>query len=123
VFVYHYYIATEGLILALEEVNGDISGGQKKLQEALAGVEFDAAYGHIALDENLSAISNNYVQRIVPDLNGDKVPDAKTIRVLTDVDQQFGGLFSADAPAPDRENPKCVKGSPPEWVGNAEEVG
>jgi branched-chain amino acid transport system substrate-binding protein len=123
VFVYHYYIATEALALALEEVNGDISGGQKKLQEALAGVEFDAAYGNIKLDENRSAISDNYVQRIVPDLNGDKVPDAKTIRVIPDTDQQFGGLFSAEAPAPDRENPKCEKGSPPEWVGNAEPVG
>jgi branched-chain amino acid transport system substrate-binding protein len=123
VFVYHYYIATEALALALEEVNGDISGGQKKLQEALANVEFDAAYGHIALDENRSAISNNYVQRIVPDLNGDKVPDAKTIRLIPDTDQQFGGLFSEEAPPPDRENPKCEKGNPPEWVGNAEEVG
>jgi branched-chain amino acid transport system substrate-binding protein len=123
VFVYHYYIATEALALALEEVNGDISGGQKKLQEALADVEFDAAYGNIALDENRSAISNNYVQRIVPDLNGDNVPDAKTIRVIPDTDQQFGGLFSTDAPAPDRENPKCEKGSPPKWVGNAEPVG
>lgn len=123
VFVYHYYIATEGLALALEEVNGDISGDQKALQEALAGVTFDAAYGNIALDENLSAISNNYVQQIVKDTNGDGTPDPKTIRVLTDVDQQFGGLFSEDAPAPDRENPKCVKGSEPEWVGNAENVG
>ena len=123
VFVYHYYIATEALALALEEVNGDISGGQKALQEALAGVTFDAAYGNIALDENLSAISNNYVQQIVKDTNGDGTPDPKTIRVLTDVDQQFGGLFSEDAPAPDRENPKCVKGSPPKWVGNAEEIG
>jgi branched-chain amino acid transport system substrate-binding protein len=123
VFVYHYYIATEALALALEEVNGDISGGQKKLQEALANVEFDAAYGHIALDENLSAISNNYVQQIVKDQNGDGTPDPKTIRILTDVDQQFGGLFTEEAPAPDRENPKCEKGNPPEWVGNAEEVG
>ena len=123
VFVYHYYIATEALALAMEEVNGDISGGQKALQKALAGVTFDAAYGNIALDENLSAISNNYVQQIVKDTNGDGTPDPKTIRVLTDVDQQFGGLFSEDAPAPDRENPKCVKGSEPEWVGNAEKVG
>jgi branched-chain amino acid transport system substrate-binding protein len=123
VFVYHYYVASEGLALGLEKVDGDISGGQKKLQEALADVEFDAAYGHIKLDENRSAISNNYVQRIVPDLNGDKVPDAKTIRVIPDTDQQFGGLFSTDAPAPDRENPKCVKGSEPKWVGNAEPVG
>jgi branched-chain amino acid transport system substrate-binding protein len=123
VFVYHYYIAAEGLIQALEQVDGDISGGQKKLQEALADVEFDAAYGHIALDENRSAISNNYVQQIVPDQNGDGTPDVKTIRVITDTDQQFGGLFSEDAPAPDRENPKCEKGNPPEWVGKAEEVG
>jgi branched-chain amino acid transport system substrate-binding protein len=123
VFVYHYYIATEALALALEEVNGDISGGQKKLQEALGGVEFDAAYGHIKLDENRSAISDNYVQKIVPDVNGDGTPDAKTIRVIPDTDQQFGGLFSTDAPAPDRENPKCEKGSPPKWVGNAEPVG
>jgi branched-chain amino acid transport system substrate-binding protein len=123
VFVYHYYIASEALIQALEQVGGDISGGQKKLQEALADVEFDAAYGNIKLDENRSAISDNYVQRIVPDTTGDNVPDAKTIRVIPDTDQQFGGLFSEEAPAPDRENPKCEKGNPPEWVGNAEEVG
>jgi branched-chain amino acid transport system substrate-binding protein len=123
VFVYHYYIASEALILALEEVNGDISGGQKKLQEALANVEFDAAYGHIALDENRSAISNNYVQRVVPDQNGDGTPDVKTIRVIEGTDQQFGGLFSEDTPNPDRENPKCEEGNPPEWVGSAEEVG
>jgi branched-chain amino acid transport system substrate-binding protein len=123
VFVYHYYIAAEALALALEQVNGDISGGQKKLQEALADVEFDAAYGNIKLDENRSAISDNYVQRVVPDVTGDKVPDAKTIRVVPSTDQQFGGLFTEDSPAPDRENPKCEEGSPPEWVGNAEEVG
>jgi branched-chain amino acid transport system substrate-binding protein len=123
VFVYHYYIASEALALALEEVNGDISGGQKKLQEALADVEFDAAYGHIALDENRSAISNNYVQRVVRDQNGDGTPDVKTIRVIEDTDQQFGGLFSEETPNPDRENPKCEKGNQPEWVGAAQEVG
>jgi branched-chain amino acid transport system substrate-binding protein len=123
VFVYHYYIASEALIQALEQVNGDISGGQKKLQEALADVEFDAAYGNIKLDENRSAISDNYVQRIVPDTTGDNVPDAKTIRVIPDTDQQFGGLFTEETPNPDRENPKCEQGNQPAWVGNAEEVG
>ena len=34
----------------------------------------------------------------------------------------FGGAFSADTPPPDRENPKCEKGSSPPWVGNAEKV-
>ena len=114
-------LATMALLAACGQVR--IERPREGQPNVVQYVEFDAAYGHIALDENRSAISNNYVQRIVPDLNGDGTPDAKTIRVLTDVDQQFGGLFSADAPAPDRENPKCVKGSPPEWVGNAEEVG
>jgi branched-chain amino acid transport system substrate-binding protein len=123
VFVYHYYIAMEALALAMEEVNGDISGGQKALQEALANVEFDAAYGPIKLDENRSAISSNYVQQVVPDTNGDGVQDVKTIRVIPDTDQQFGGIFSEDTPSPDRENPKCEKGEPVPWVGKAEEVG
>ena len=123
VFVYHYYVAAEGLILGLEKVNGDISGGQKKLQDALADVEFDAAYGHIKLDENRSAISDNYVQQVVPDTNGDNVPDVKTIRRIPDTDQQFGGVFTTETPSPDRENPKCEEGQKPGWVGKAEDVG
>jgi branched-chain amino acid transport system substrate-binding protein len=123
VFVYHYYIAAEALALALEEVNGDISGGQKALQEALTNVEFEAAYGPIKLDENRSAISSNYVQQVVPDQTGDNVPDVKTVREIPDVDQAFGGFFTEDTPPPDRENPKCEKGEPPTWVGKAEEIG
>ncbi len=123
VFVYHYYIGMEGLLLALEQVDGDISGGQKALQEALNDVEFDAAYGPIALDENRSAISSNYVQQVVPDTNGDGVQDVKTIREIPDTDQAFGGIFTTETPAPDRENPKCEKGKKPSWVGKAEDVG
>ena len=63
-----------------------------------------------------------FVKKIVADKTGDGVPDVKTFERIPDVDQTFGGVFSADTPAPDRENPKCEKGSPPPWVGNAEEV-
>jgi branched-chain amino acid transport system substrate-binding protein len=38
------------------------------------------------------------------------------------VDQTFGGFFSPETPAPDRENPTCEKKDPPSWVGKAEEV-
>ena len=38
-FTYGYYVNTWGLIKGLEAVKGDISGGQKKLQEALAKVD------------------------------------------------------------------------------------
>jgi branched-chain amino acid transport system substrate-binding protein len=123
VFVYNYYNNMEGLLQALESVDGDISGDQKALQEALAGITLDGAYGPIELDDNRQAIADNYVQQIVPDTNGDKIPDVKTISRIPQVDQTFGGFFSEDTPDLDRENPKCEKKDPPEWVGNAEPVG
>jgi branched-chain amino acid transport system substrate-binding protein len=124
VFTYGYYTAGRALIKGLEEVNGDISD-QKPLQEALAGVTLtgeEAPWGDVKLDDNHQAISDVYVKKIVADKTGDGVPDVQTFERIPDVDQTFGGAFSADTPAPDRENPKCEKGSAPPWVGNAEKV-
>ena len=120
VFVYNYYTAAEGLILALEEVDGDISD-LDAFWEAMSNVEFDAAYGHIKLDENRNAISDNYVKRVVPDATGDGVPDVQTILRVPEVDQQFGGAFTPETPPPDRSNPTCEERELP-WVGKAEPV-
>ena len=62
------------------------------------------------------------MKRIVKDKTGDGVPDVETFRRIPDVDQTFGGFFSAEQPAPDRSNPKCEKRTPPPWVGKAEKV-
>jgi branched-chain amino acid transport system substrate-binding protein len=124
VFTYGYYTGTQALIKGLEAVNGDISD-QQPLQDALADVTLsgdEAPYGDVKLDENRQAISNVFVKRIVKDKTGDGVADVETFARIPDVDQTFGGVFSAETPAPDRENPKCVKGEPPAWVGQAEEV-
>jgi branched-chain amino acid transport system substrate-binding protein len=124
VFTYGYYTAGQALVKALEEVDGDISD-PKALQDALAGVTLagdEAPYGDVKLDDNHQAISNIFVKRIVKDKTGDGVPDVETFRRIPDVDQTFGGFFSADTPAPDRSNPKCEKRTPPSWVGKAEEV-
>jgi branched-chain amino acid transport system substrate-binding protein len=121
VFVYNYYTAGWALIKGLEEVNGDISD-QSKLQQALTSVTLDAPWGEIKLDENRNGVADNFVKEIVPDTNGDKVPDVKTVRRVPGVEQTFGGTFTADTPPPDRTNPKCEKGNQPDWVGNAEEV-
>jgi branched-chain amino acid transport system substrate-binding protein len=124
VFTYGYYTGTQALIKGLEAVNGDISD-QKPLQDALADVTLsgdEAPYGDVELDENHQAISNVFLKRIVKDKTGDGVADVQTFRRIPDVDQTFGGFFSAETPAPDRENPKCEKGEAPAWVGNAEEV-
>ena len=58
---------------------------------------------------------------MVPDADGDGVPEAETIRRIPDVDQAFGGTFTPDTPAPDRSNPPCEQRDVP-WVGQAEEV-
>ncbi len=124
VFTYGYYTAAQALVKGLEEAEGDVSD-QKKLQDALANVTLsgdEAPYGDVKLDDNHQAISNIFVKRIVKDKTGDGVPDVETFRRIPDVDQTFGGFFSADSPAPDRTNPKCEKRDPPPWVGNAEEV-
>ena len=47
---------------------------------------------------------------------------AESDAVFAKVDQSFGGVFTADTPAPDRQNPTCEEGTPPPWVGNAEPV-
>ena len=124
VFTYGYYTAAQALVKGLEAVNGDVSD-QTQLQEALADVSLsgdEAPYGDVTLDENNQAISNIFVKRIVKDKTGDGVPDVETFRRIPEVDQTFGGFFSADTPAPDRENPTCEERDPPSWVGQAEEV-
>lgn len=124
VFTYGYYTAGRALVKGLEAVDGDITD-QAKLQEALTGVELtgeEAPWGDVKLDDNRQAISDVFVKKIVADKTGDGVPDVQTFAQIPAVDQTFGGAFSAETPAPDRENPKCEKGTPPPWVGNAEEV-
>jgi branched-chain amino acid transport system substrate-binding protein len=124
VFTYGYYTAGRALVKGLEEVDGDISD-QTALQDALAGVTLsgeEAPWGDVKLDDNHQAISDVYVKKIVADKSGDGVPDVQTFERIPEVDQTFGGAFSADTPPPDRQNPKCEKGSAPPWVGNAEKV-
>jgi branched-chain amino acid transport system substrate-binding protein len=124
VFTYGYYTAGRALVKGLEAVNGDITD-QSKLQQALGSVTLsgeEAPWGDVKLDDNRQAISNVFVKKIVADKTGDGVPDVQTFERIPDVDQAFGGVFTADSPAPDRTNPKCEKGTPPPWVGNAEKV-
>jgi branched-chain amino acid transport system substrate-binding protein len=124
VFTYGYYTGMTALIKGLEAVNGDIAD-QAPLQEALAGMTLtgeEAPWGDVKLDENHQAISDVYLKKIVKDANGDGMPDVQTIARIPDVDQTFSGVFTAETPPPDRENPKCEKGEAPPWVGNREEV-
>src|SRR5205814_10019460 len=60
----NYYDSTMALILALRQVNGDLSNNQAKLREALAKLEIDAPNGKIKLDSNRQAIGTNFVTEV-----------------------------------------------------------
>ena len=114
VFTYGYYTAGQALVKGLEAVDGDVSD-QKALQDALAEVTLsgdEAPYGDVKLDDNRQAISNVFVKRIVKDKTGDGVPDVETFRRIPDVDQTFGGFFSAETPGAGSQQPEVREARP-----------
>jgi branched-chain amino acid transport system substrate-binding protein len=112
-FTYGYYINTLGLIKGLQAVNGDISGGQKKLQAAIGKVSIASPYGPLHLDKNRQAVINVFYQQLYT--KGGKLA-IKTVGEVPNVDQTFGGTYSTKTPAPGRNFPTCVKKSLP-WQG------
>ena len=115
-FGYGYYVAGKALNQALVAVDGDLSDNQAALREALSKMTLDVPYGSVTLDENRQGIITTYVQQLVLDANNEVV--SKTVSLIPDVDQSFGGTFTTDTPSPDRENPPCEARELP-WVGNA----
>jgi branched-chain amino acid transport system substrate-binding protein len=111
-----YYDAMEAALLALEEVDGDLSDNHEAFRTALTELELDSPNGKTTLDENRNAVAPNFLFEVVADETGDGVPDIKTLKEVPDVDQTFAGFFSAQTPTPDRKNPKCEKGNPPPWT-------
>jgi branched-chain amino acid transport system substrate-binding protein len=117
-FTYGYYVNAWGLMKGLEAVKGDLSGGQKKLQEAIGKETLPAPYGEIKLDDNRQAIISVYDQQLY--MNNGKLA-VKTINEIPGVDQTFGGTFSGSTPAPGRNAPGCQKRNLP-WLGKATPV-
>ncbi len=108
IFLWGYYNAAQGMVRGLEAVSGDISD-PAALQSALGTTEIETGTGPMVLDANRNGVANNYVVQILPD-------GIKTLAVVPEVDQTFGGAFSADTPNPDRDNPECVEATPPPWT-------
>ncbi|HKY88725.1 MAG TPA: ABC transporter substrate-binding protein, partial [Candidatus Limnocylindrales bacterium] len=93
-FAHAYYIETKAALLALKEVNGDLSGGQKKFMEALAKLKFDTPTGPVSLDANRNGIANQYVTEVAKKDDGSLYN--KVVSVTQAVDQTLG--LGADSP-------------------------
>ncbi|WP_193178533.1 ABC transporter substrate-binding protein [Oricola nitratireducens] len=106
-FAHAYYINMKAALLGLQEVNGDVSDGGKKLREVLSGLEFETPTGKVSLDENRNAIADMFLTEVTE--AGDGTLVNKLIKVTPQVNQTLGipkDEFLALG-AVSRENPSC----------------
>ncbi len=106
-FAHAYYINMKAALLALDEVNGDLSDGQAAFREALSNLEFDTPTGKVSLDENRNAIADIYLTEVTEGPDGTLLN--KLIQVTPQVNQTLGidkDEFMALG-AVSRDNPSC----------------
>ncbi len=106
-----YRDGVEALLEAFER-SGGATGAP--LLAALARVRLASPTGRIHLDANRQAVGPNYLSRIATDAKGR--PTIRTMRVVPNVEQTFGGYFKPGDPPPSRTTPACVKRTPPPWA-------
>jgi branched-chain amino acid transport system substrate-binding protein len=111
-----YRNGMEAVLKALDQVNGDLSDGQRRFMAALAKTELDAPNGHVRLDRNRQAIAANYLNRLTRNAKGEL--EVHTFLTIPNVDQSFGGLFDAGSPPPGRTTPACKRDRPPPWAAD-----
>lgn len=87
-FAHGYYVETAAALLALKQVNGDLSGGEKKFMTALAGLKFDTPTGPVSVDANRNGIANEYVTEVAKNADGSLYN--KVVSVTKQVDQTLG---------------------------------
>jgi len=105
-FAHAYYIGMKAAILALGEVNGDLSD-PAAYRAALAGLTLDTPTGKVSLDENRNAIADMYLTEVVEGPDGNLVN--QLIKTTSQVNQTLGidkDEFMALG-AVSRENPSC----------------
>jgi branched-chain amino acid transport system substrate-binding protein len=106
-----YRDGVEAALEALERAGGATGPA---LMTVLAKLELASLSGRVRLDPNRQAIGPNYLSRVATDPQGK--PTIRTLRVVPDVEQMFGGYFKPTDPPPSRTTPACVKRTPPPWA-------
>ena len=106
-FAHAYYINTKAALLALNEVDGDLSDGGVKYRAALSNLSFETPTGMVSLDERRQAIGDIFLTEVIEGPDGNLVN--KTIKVISQVSQTSGldyAKFLEYGPV-SRENPVC----------------
>jgi branched-chain amino acid transport system substrate-binding protein len=106
-FAQGYYINTKAMLLALDKVGGDLSGGEAKFRDVLAHLEFDTPTGKVKLDKNRQAIADNYLTEVAKADDGHLYN--KVVKVIPAVNQTLG-IPETDflkLGVANRDNPDC----------------
>jgi branched-chain amino acid transport system substrate-binding protein len=106
-FAQGYYIETKALLAALNKVNGDVSGDQAKLRDALTHLALDTPTGKVTLDKNRQAVADNYLTEVAKADDGHLYN--KVVKVMPAVNQTLG-IPEADfmkLGVANRDNPSC----------------
>jgi branched-chain amino acid transport system substrate-binding protein len=106
-----YRDGVEALLQAFQRSEGETGA---PLLAALAQLRLSSPVGRVQLDSNRQAVAPNYLSRVATDAKGR--PTFRTIRVVPNVEQTFGGYFGPGDPPPSRTSPACVKRAPPPWA-------
>ncbi len=115
-FAYGYYVGTLALVEALGAVGGDLSDNHSALRAELSSMTVEAPYGSVSLDANRQGIVDTFVAQLVLDEASGEIVQ-QTVAIVPEVDQTFGGTYSADTEPPERDNTDCAERSLP-WHGN-----
>ena len=106
-FAQGFYIETKALLAALDKVNGDVSGDQAKLRDALTHLALDTPTGKVTLDKNRQAVADNYLTEVAKADDGHLYN--KVVKVMPAVNQTLG-IPEADfmkLGVANRDNPSC----------------
>jgi branched-chain amino acid transport system substrate-binding protein len=106
-FAQGYYIEAKALLAALDKVNGDVSGDQAKLRDALTHLALDTPTGKVTLDKNRQAVADNYLTEVAKADDGHLYN--KVVKVIPAVNQTLG-IPEADfmkLGVANRDNPSC----------------
>jgi branched-chain amino acid transport system substrate-binding protein len=106
-----YRDGVEAALAGLERTHGATGS---ELMAVMANLELDSLTGRVRLDRDHQAIAANYLSRVVTDAQGK--PTIRTLRVVANVEQTYGGYFRANDPPPTRTTPACKKRKPPPWA-------
>jgi branched-chain amino acid transport system substrate-binding protein len=103
-FALVYYINMKAALDGLEAVKGDLSGGQKKYQEALAKMTLKTPVGDVKLDSNRQAIGTTFITEVVKDRQGNL--SNKVLRKVDGIDQMLG-MPKEQFKMGSRDEPNC----------------